>query len=159
MIALGSVLALPSLQAQFATAAGPASNWLNARFSSFAPAGLAGQFAVGALMGIVWSPCVGPTLGAAVVLASTGQNLAEAAGTMLAFGIGAALPLLLIAFAWRTTSRDRSRLIAIGSRAKQAMGVLLILIGSMILAGLDKRVEAALVQISPDWLTRLTTAF
>jgi cytochrome c biogenesis protein CcdA len=34
-----------------------------------------GQFGVGALLGFVWLPCVGPTLGAAIALASMGQSL------------------------------------------------------------------------------------
>jgi len=56
--------------------------------------GLAGQFIVGLLLGVVWSPCVGPTLGAATTLASQGRDLAEIALLMLIFGIGAAAPLV-----------------------------------------------------------------
>ena len=66
--------------------------------------GLAGQFAIGALLGAVWSPCVGPTLGAAVGLASSaggtgGGSVPRAAVSMFAFGIGSALPLLATAYA------------------------------------------------------------
>ena len=46
----------------------------------------------------MWSPCVGPTLGAASLLAAKGENLGQVAITMLAFGIGAALPLMLLGF-------------------------------------------------------------
>ena len=48
---------------------------------------------VGLLLGAVWSPCVGPTLGAASLMAARGENLGQVALTMLAFGIGAGLPL------------------------------------------------------------------
>ena len=53
---------------------------------------VAGQFGLGLLLGAVWSPCVGPTLGAASVLAAKGEDLLQVALTMLAFGVGAALP-------------------------------------------------------------------
>ena len=39
------------------------------------------------------------------------------------------------------------------------MGVLLLAVGVLILTGLDKRIEAALVEASPEWLTALTTRF
>ena len=91
LIALGFVLLLPSLQAQVATAAGPVSNWVEERFGDFDAGGVSGRFSLGLLLGAVWSPCVGPTLGAASVLAAQGKDLIQVALTMLAFGIGAAL--------------------------------------------------------------------
>ena len=96
LIGVGLVLLVPRLQEQFALAAAPVSNWAGAYADNFTPAGLAGQFGLGLLLGAVWSPCVGPTLGAASVLAAKGEDLPEVALTMLAFGIGAALPLLLL---------------------------------------------------------------
>jgi hypothetical protein len=33
------------------------------------------------------------------------------------------------------------------------------LIGASIVSGADKRIEAALVDFSPQWLTQLTTSF
>jgi cytochrome c-type biogenesis protein len=42
---------------------------------------------------------------------------------------------------------------------KAALGLLLVAIGALVLAGVDKSVEAALVNASPQWLTDLTTRF
>jgi cytochrome c biogenesis protein CcdA len=115
---------------------------------------------VGLLLGAVWSPCVGPTLGAASVLAARAENLTFVALTMIAFGIGAALPLLAIGMMSREAlMRWRGRMLSAGSGGKAAMGALLIGVGMLILTGLDKRIEAALVDLSPDWLTQLTTRF
>jgi cytochrome c-type biogenesis protein len=75
MVALGAVLMLPSWQARLAAAGGPVSAWADRHFGSVASSGLAGQLAIGLLLGAVWSPCVGPTLGAASLLASQGQDL------------------------------------------------------------------------------------
>jgi cytochrome c biogenesis protein CcdA len=160
LIALGVLLLVPRLQEQFAVAAGPVSQWAGGYLDNFAATGLAGQFGLGLLLGAVWSPCVGPTLGAASLLAAKGENLGQVALTMLIFGIGAALPLMLLGFLSREAmQRWRSRLMEAGKGGKTLLGVLLLAIGLLIATGLDKRLEAALVDASPDWLTNLTTRF
>ncbi|HKQ56012.1 MAG TPA: cytochrome c biogenesis protein CcdA [Methyloceanibacter sp.] len=160
LIGVGLVLLVPRLQEQFAFAAAPVSNWAGGYADNFTPAGLAGQFGLGLLLGAVWSPCVGPTLGAASVLAAKGENLPQVALTMLAFGIGAALPLLLLGILSREAlMRWRSRMIEGGKAGKTALGLILVAVGLLVATGLDKRLETILVQASPDWLTQLTTSF
>ena len=90
MIAVGGVLVIPMLQAKVALAAGPASGWVDQRFGGNMVSGYRGQFALGLLLGAVWAPCVGPTLGAATVLAAQGENLGEVTLTMTSFGLGSA---------------------------------------------------------------------
>jgi cytochrome c biogenesis protein CcdA len=160
LVALGVILLVPQLQTQIAAAASPISGWTEERFGGIETAGLSGQFALGLLLGAVWSPCVGPTLGAASVLAAQGQDLAQVALVMLAFGLGAALPLALLGLLSRDTlMRWRGRLLDAGKGGKLVLGGLLVVVGVMILSGLDKRVEAALVEASPAWLTEITTRF
>jgi cytochrome c-type biogenesis protein len=160
LVALGVILLVPQLQTQIAAVASPISGWTEERFGGIETAGLSGQFALGLLLGAVWSPCVGPTLGAASVLAAQGQDLAQVALVMLAFGLGAALPLLLLGLLSRDTlMRWRGRLLDAGKGGKLVLGGLLVVVGVMILSGLDKRVEAALVEASPAWLTEITTRF
>ncbi len=160
LIVVGTVLLAPRLQAQFALAAGPVGNWTEQRFGGFSTSGLGGQFAVGLLLGAVWSPCVGPTLGAASVLASQQTALGSVAVTMLAFGLGAAVPLVLLGFLSREAMmRWRNRLLAAGQRGKLAMGAILIATGLLIVSNLDKMIETFLVEASPEWLTALTTRF
>jgi cytochrome c-type biogenesis protein len=96
LVAAGFALMLPRLQIQFALAAAPLGNWTKQKFGSTATAGLRGQFGVGLLLGAVWSPCVGPTLGAASVLAAQGRSLGLVALTMLFFGLGSAVPLIAL---------------------------------------------------------------
>jgi cytochrome c-type biogenesis protein len=160
MVLIGAVLLVPQFSMRLAAAGGPAGNWVEQRFGGFSTAGLSGQFAVGLLLGAVWSPCVGPTLGAASVLAAKGESLGQVALTMLVFGIGAGLPLAILG----TLSREalmkwRNKMLAAGSRGKMIFGAVLLAAGLLVLTGLDKRVEAALVEASPAWLTELTTRF
>jgi cytochrome c-type biogenesis protein len=160
MIAVGAILLLPRVQEQLATAAGPIGNWVGEQSDGVAARGLTGQFVVGILLGAVWSPCVGPTLGAASVLAARSEQLLGVGVTMLAFGLGAALPLLAIGAMSRDAMlRWRGRFLAAGRGGKLAMGALLVGFGGLILSGLDKRLEAILVDASPAWLTELTTRF
>jgi cytochrome c biogenesis protein CcdA len=160
MILLGVVLVLPSWQARLAAAGGPISAWADRRFGNVASSGLAGQFAIGLLLGAVWSPCVGPTLGAASLLASQGRDLPQVALTMTVFGIGAGLPLIMLGLLSRASlMRVRSRLMSAGKLGKTLLGVMLMVIGTSIVSGVDRQIEAALVDASPQWLTRLTTAF
>lgn len=160
LIAIGVVLVVPPLQTQLAGAGAPVSNWAQSSFGGFDTSGLGGQFALGLLLGAVWSPCVGPTLGAASVLASQGQNLGEVALVMAVFGLGAAAPLLALGFLSREAMlKLRGRLAQAGRSGKAALGVLLLGCGLLIVLGLDKRIEALVVAASPEWLTHLTTKF
>ncbi|MBO0758978.1 MAG: sulfite exporter TauE/SafE family protein [Bradyrhizobiaceae bacterium] len=158
LIAFGAVLTLPPLQAQLAVASGPIANWADRRLGSLSKSGLLGQFSVGVLLGAVWSPCVGPTLGAASLLAAQGRDLVHVGIIMLAFGVGAALPLLALGLISRAAlQRKRGQLLLAGSGLKFGLGLLLVVIGALVLTGLDKTIETVLVDASPQWLTDLTT--
>jgi cytochrome c-type biogenesis protein len=160
MIIVGAVLVVPVFQSRFAQAAGPMSHWAGERLAGFSASGLRGQFGVGVLLGVAWSPCVGPTLGAASLLASQAQELPQVAATMLLFGLGASTPLLAVGLLSRefmATARDR--LLAAGQNLKAALGVAFVLVGAAIVTGIDKKLETTLVEASPQWLTDLTTRF
>jgi cytochrome c-type biogenesis protein len=160
MIALGATLMLPVFQVRLAAASGPVANWAEQTFGGFATSGLGGQFGVGLLLGAVWSPCVGPTLGAASLLASQGRDLGQVAATMTMFGIGAGLPLMLLGLVSRARlARMRDRMLSAGRNGKLALGLLFVVVGIAIVTGLDKRLETVLVDASPAWLTALTTRF
>ncbi|MCB1414436.1 MAG: cytochrome c biogenesis protein CcdA [Xanthobacteraceae bacterium] len=160
MIVIGVVLMVPALQARVATAGGPVGNWVDQTFGGGPMSGLQGQFAMGLLLGAVWSPCVGPTLGAASVLAAQGKDIAAVGATMAVFGIGAALPLVVLGAVSRDVLiRWRQRMATAGQVMKQVLAVMLIAAGVLIVTGLDKALETYLVNASPAWLTSLTTRF
>ncbi len=160
MIMLGLLLLSPFLQDRFTILVTPLSSLLSSWFKPAATTGLWSQFGVGLLLGAVWSPCVGPTLGAASVLASQGKDLADVALTMSVFGLGAALPLIVLSqIAQSRFNKARQSLFSTSRIGKKIMGTILLLVGILIVSGLDKRVEAYLVDISTDWLTKLTTQF
>lgn len=160
MMAVGVILLFPALQARVAAAGGPLSDRMNAAFGGGPSRGLFGQFTVGLLLGAVWSPCVGPTLGAASMLAARGEDLIAVAVTMGVFGAGAAAPLLLLGLLSRKAFMHwRDSLLAASKRMKQALGLVFLALGLLVISGADKSLETVLVSASPEWLTQLTTRF
>jgi cytochrome c biogenesis protein CcdA len=158
--AIGAVLLSPALQTRLVLASGPITNWAERRSGSLQEIGLLGQFGIGVLMGAVWSPCVGPTLGAASLLAAQGRDLPQVAITMFAFGVGASIVLLVLGVVSRHAMlRWRHRILVASQGARAALGFGLVTIGALVLTHADKIVETALVKVSPQWLTDLTTRF
>lgn len=157
---LGVVLMSASLQRRFAIATSSLGDTGNSLLNRMQPDGLRGQFAIGLILGSVWSPCVGPTLGAAVVLASQGSHLPQVALLMGIFGLGAALPVVALANVSRgAMNRMRGHLMQAGKNGKAVLGAVMLAVALLIISGTDKPVEAWLAKHSPVWLTTLTTRF
>ncbi len=160
MILVGLVLLSGTLQERFAMAGAGLSGAADRLAERFSHGGLGGQFIIGLLLGAVWSPCVGPTLGAAATLAAQRESLGQVMLVMLLFGIGAALPLSLIGVLSREAlARWRRRMDVAAHAGRTALGLLLVATGGAIITGLDRLVETRLVELSPDWLARLATRF
>lgn len=158
LVLFGALMLAPWLQQRLRTLAASmgAPDWT----SRLSGRGWSGQFAVGLVLGIVWTPCVGPTLGAASTLAAQGSHLPQVLLLMLLFGFGAGTPLVLVGSLSRDLlARWRERLLVVGRRGQWVLGAIFVAIGVAIFSGADKRVEAWAVEHSPDWLTRLTTRY
>ena len=158
---LGVVLLSNGLQQRFALATGGVGTIGNRLLARVAPSdGAAGQFLLGLLLGAVWSPCAGPTLGAASMLAAQGRDLAGVTAVMVAFGLGTALPLVLVGLLSRKAlGRWRGRLMGAGKTGKMLLGLAALTVSVLILTGLDHTLEAMIVAASPAWLTDLTTRY
>lgn len=112
-----------------------------------------GQFGIGMLLGLVWLPCIGPTLGAAVALASVGQDMGMAFVIMFAFGIGTAAALLSAALlSAGLLKKIRPSVLKQSSHAKRFLGIMLLVLGVMVFAGFDKALETAALNMLPDWV-------
>lgn len=110
------------------------------------------QFVIGASLGLVWLPCVGPTLGTAIALASTGQSMPMAFIIMLSFGIGTSVPLVALG---HFSGKKLSTLKTSGKFAKYFLGTTLIFLALMILTGADRILETWALDILPDWITSI----
>ena len=159
MVAFGLVLLVPKLNAQFALAAGGLAERADEQVGGLQQSNLGGVFAAGALLGAVWSPCIGPTLGGAISLASQGQSLGYAATIMTSFALGVATVIVGLGYGTREAIRSRqSWLQPLAERSKTIMGIVLLVVGLAILFGLHHIIEAWLIRVLPIWLQDLSVA-
>jgi cytochrome c-type biogenesis protein len=119
MLALGVVLLVPALQAELTQRVGPLSSWAGRLLERLPSNGAGAQFLLGLVLGVVWSPCAGPTLGAAIGLAAQRETMVQAMAVMVIFGFGAATPALALAYGSRQVAlRRRDRLRRLSAVAK-----------------------------------------
>ena len=155
LVTLGAVLVVPVF-----------GNWVTLKLSMLSgkmgiqpgnnPVSAPGQFGVGALLGFVWLPCVGPTLGAAVALAALGQNMPMAFVVMLAYGIGTAGVLLAAGLiSSKVLLRSRSNVIARAQLGKKMLGWSVLVLGMLVLTKADKVLETWAVGVLPSWMFSL----
>lgn len=160
LVVLGTVLLIPAAQARLSLAPGALVAWANRRVPRFESGGVAGQAILGGLLGLIWVPCVGPTLGAASVLAAQEENLGQVTFVMAAFAIGAAVPLTVIGVSSRALRpRMSGGLRRIGGMGKLLLGVAVLAMGLLTITDLDRAIEAWLTEAAPERLINLTTRY
>lgn len=112
--------------------------------------GLLNGFFVGASLGLVWVPCAGPILGAILTLAVTQQDLGKVILLMLAYSLGAGLPMLLIAYGGNIIVSRLKFLKEKGQLIQKISGAVL-LVGVLFIAlGLDVKISTGLAQLFPN---------
>jgi cytochrome c-type biogenesis protein len=157
MMVFAILLLIPQAQGVLARATAGLANDANDRIDAVEQRGVFGQFMIGLLLGAVWSPCIGPTLGGAISLAATGEGLLQATGTMLLFSFGVCSVLLALSYGSREVLQRRQRtLMRIMPRAKLIMGIVLLLVGISIWFHLERIIESWLLDLMPDWLVQLS---
>jgi len=121
---------------------------------------LISAFSLGAVLGFVWSPCSGPLLLSAISLVATEGGLFRGATILGIFGLGAAIPLVAVAYASRSSfMKSRDWLMKHINPIKRVFAFLILGLGLLILSGYDKTLEAAILEILPDSWVQFTTAF
>lgn len=153
MIGFGLILLVPRFSAGFATATAGVSTRADSQMDTLDNSGLKGQFLGGMLLGAVWSPCVGPTLGGAIGLASQGQSLWLAGGIMFAFAMGISTIILALGYGARSVIMKRQAMMRkIADKSRPVMGLVFIIVGVVILTNFLQVIEGWMVQNLPGWL-------
>jgi cytochrome c-type biogenesis protein len=160
MLAVGIVLLVPALQEALTQRMAPVTGWAGGFLQPLPSNGAGAQLLLGLVLGVVWSPCAGPTLGAAIGLAAQRETMIQAATVMAIFGLGAATPVVALAYGSRQVVLSRrDRLRRVSAAAKPIMGIAIAAVGLLVLTGLDKTAETRLTDAMPDWLLNLTTRY
>lgn len=111
--------------------------------------GLMGEFWLGTQLGLLWTPCAGPILGGIIVLAAVNHQVAGAFGLLVAYGVGAALPMLMIAYGGRAFSRRILKLRSHSAMLQRVGGVMIVVTAIFILLGRDVQVQLWLAPLFP----------
>lgn len=153
MIGFGVILLVPGLGERFSRATSGLSQKADENIEALDRESLWGQFWGGALLGAVWSPCVGPTLGGAIALATQGESLVWAAMIMTSFALGVSTVILLLAYGARATLLKRQAFMRrVAAKSRVIMGVTFIAVGLAIYLKIYVILERWALQNLPAWL-------
>ncbi|TMP79391.1 cytochrome C biogenesis protein [Pseudoalteromonas phenolica] len=138
-------------------------NWLSLVLTKLTPEqqtqqgeqdGAFNQFMIGMMLGLVWLPCVGPTLGAAIALASLGQDLLMASSVLFLFGLGTASALIITSIiSTSVLQKFRPNVFSNVEKLKKLLGMLLLILAIMVITGFDKTLETIALNYLPSWVT------
>ena len=157
LIAFALVMLVPALGDRFSRWMLPIASAANAASTRLDGSSLLSAAALGAVLGLVWSPCSGPLLGSALTLVASEGGALRGGVVLALFGLGAAIPLVAVAYASRSGfMRARDWIMARVKRVRRGFAVLLGGKGIAILTGADKWVEARVLAWLPDAWVNLT---
>ncbi|WP_453965556.1 cytochrome c biogenesis CcdA family protein [Bradyrhizobium elkanii] len=112
--------------------------------------GLFGGFVLGSTLGLVWTPCAGPVLGSILTIVATSKDTAWASLQLVTYAIGAAIPMLAIAYGGQAvTTRVRS-MARIAPRLQQGFGVVIVAFAALSYLQYDTLIVAWLTQFYPN---------
>jgi cytochrome c-type biogenesis protein len=112
--------------------------------------GFVGEFWLGTQLGLLWVPCAGPVLGGILVLAAVNHQVLGAFGLLLIFGLGAAVPMLAIAYGGRQLTQRLLKLRAHSAALQRAGGIIIVVTAITILLGWDIQVQLWLAPFFPS---------
>jgi len=160
MMIFGLFLLVPQLNLAFASATAPLSQSAEGSLNQMPITSLKSHFLGGLLLGAIWSPCVGPTLGGAISMASQGKDLGRAFMIMLSFGLGISTVIIALGFGTQEAIRRRQKSLGgLAQKAKPIMGITFLLVGLIIFFKFHHVIESWLVSVLPDWFQDLSTNF
>ena len=123
----------------------------NARASK----GIIGGFVLGTTLGLVWTPCAGPVLGSILNIVATSKDTAWASLQLVVYAIGAALPMLAIAYGGQAVTTRMRRIAPFAPLLRQAFGAVVIAVAVATWLHYDTQIVAWFANLYPNRQTGL----
>lgn len=160
MIVFGVILLVPPLSRRFEALTASFAARADGQMDRLDHNGHRGQFVGGMLLGAVWSPCIGPTLGGAIALASQGENLGYVTLIMVFFALGVSTIILALGLGAQSALRNRTAALrGLAEKSKTILGVTFVLVGLMLYFQFHHVIEAWALDVMPIWLQDLSVRF
>ncbi len=158
LMVMGLVICLPALHQRFTQWMTPLASGANAMSAHLQGHSVMSALMLGALLGLVWSPCSGPLLASALILAASEHGGWSGAVVLGFFGLGAATPLVAVAYASRQGFQAlRQRVRDHGEQAQKIMGVVIFLTGLAVASSADQWLAVQVLRSLPEgWLKTIT---
>lgn len=114
-----------------------------------------GGFAIGASLGLVWTPCAGPVLGSILTLIVTSTDLARAGILITAYALGAGIPMLAIAYGGQYLTTKVRSLARYSRMMQQAFGVVILAVAVAMYLGYDLVIQQRIIEYFPQIVPNL----
>jgi cytochrome c biogenesis protein CcdA len=163
MVGSGIILLAPHLFSNLNGVYSSALNRLNEKASSLSFDSPLSCLLLGAILSLIWAPCAGPMLASALTLLTSGlmadsgtdlQSVLQGALLLGFYGLGAAVPLVVLAYITRTAfAHWRAGLLKAQGLLTKVLGIFFLVFGVLILTGVMNKIEIYLLTILPEsWL-------
>jgi cytochrome c-type biogenesis protein len=104
---------------------------------------------LGVAFGAAWSPCVGPLLGAALVVAASSSNPARGGTLLGAYALGIGLPFLVASLGLASSPGFNAFLRRIAQPLQRVAGALLLVLGVLLVTGWYDHLTSYLARFTP----------
>jgi cytochrome c-type biogenesis protein len=113
-----------------------------------------GGFVLGLVLGLIWTPCAGPVLGSILTLVATQTDTAKASILLVAYAIGAGIPMIIIAYGGQYVTTKIRWIAPYSRRIQQIFGVLIITLAIAMFYQYDLVLQAKLLEKFPSVLPK-----
>lgn len=145
----GAVMVSPELKSRFSALGSRVTGRARVKGGE----GVLGGFVLGASLGIVWIPCVGPILGSVLALAALQETVLQGTVLLALYSLGTSIPLLSLAYGGKAAAARLDAFKSRGRTLEKVAGVVLIATAVAMVLGLDKAVQVALLPYFPELAT------
>ncbi len=125
-------------------------NKLNLATSSGMGEGWGGALILGASLGVVWIPCVGPVLGTVLAAVAMKGEVLVGGLSLFFYSIGIGIPMLAVAYLGKYATSRMEGISKYNKSIKKVAGIIIIIAGIAFYFGIDRQIQAILVPYFPE---------